>query len=32
MIKDKHIAVGVSGGIAAYKAGGLVSLLKKAGA
>ena len=32
MIKDKHIAVGVSGGIAAYKSAGLVSLLKKAGA
>ena len=32
MIKDKHIAVCVSGGIAAYKAAGLVSLLKKAGA
>lgn len=31
MIKDKHIAVCVSGGIAAYKAAGLVSLLKKAG-
>lgn len=32
MIKGKHIAVGVTGGIAAYKAAMLVSLLKKKGA
>ena len=32
MIKGKHIVVGVTGGIAAYKAAMLVSLLKKKGA
>lgn len=32
MIKGKHIVVGVTGGIAAYKAAALVSGLKKAGA
>jgi len=32
MLKDKTILVGISGGIAAYKAAGLVSRLKQAGA
>ena len=32
MIEGKHIIVGVTGGIAAYKAAALVSLLKKRGA
>ena len=32
MLKDKHIVLGVSGGIAAYKACDLVSRLKKRGA
>ncbi len=32
MIKGRHIALGVSGGIAAYKAAMLTSMLKKAGA
>lgn len=31
MIKNRHILLGVSGGIAAYKAANLVSMLKKAG-
>ena len=32
MFKDKHIVVGVCGGIAAYKAAGLVSQLRQNGA
>ena len=32
MLKDKHIVLGVTGGIAAYKACDLVSRLKKQGA
>ena len=32
MLKDKNILLGVTGGIAAYKAPGIVSLLKKKGA
>lgn len=32
MIEGKHIVIGVTGGIAAYKAAALVSLLKKRGA
>ncbi len=32
MFKDKHIVVGISGGIAAYKAAGLVSQLRQKGA
>ena len=32
MLKDKHIVLGVSGGIAAYKACDLVSRLRKRGA
>lgn len=32
MLKNKHVLVGISGGIAAYKAPMLVRLLKKAGA
>ncbi len=32
MIKDKNVLLGVTGGIAAYKAASLASLLVKAGA
>ena len=32
MLKDRHIVLGVTGGIAAYKACDLVSRLKKQGA
>lgn len=32
MLKDKNIVLGISGGIAAYKACEIISLLKKAGA
>ncbi|MBR6495793.1 MAG: phosphopantothenoylcysteine decarboxylase, partial [Rikenellaceae bacterium] len=32
MLKDKHIIVGVTGGIAAYKAAILIRLLVKQGA
>lgn len=32
MLKDKHVLIGVTGGIAAYKTAALVSLLKKRGA
>ena len=32
MLKDKHIILGITGGIAAYKSAALVRLLVKAGA
>ncbi|MBQ8973438.1 MAG: bifunctional 4'-phosphopantothenoylcysteine decarboxylase/phosphopantothenoylcysteine synthetase, partial [Clostridia bacterium] len=32
MLRDKHIVLGVSGGIAAYKACDIVSRLRKRGA